>query len=110
MAEKIKVNYDILDSSINNLKTITEGVGGDNIRELIGGLDNVFDNTKSDTANALKARKEEYNNVNNMLINISLNIISLLEMAKMLYEHTDKSFANQLDANSSSAGTESDGN
>jgi len=31
-------------------------------------------------------------------------------MAKMLYEDTDKSFANQLDANSSSAGTESDGN
>lgn len=45
-----------------------------------------------------------------ILKHISLNIISLLEMAKMLYEHTDKSFANQLDANNSSAGTESDGN
>lgn len=110
MAGKIKVNYDILDSSIGNLKTITEGVGGDNIRELIGSLDNVFDNTNSDTANALKARKDEYNKVNNMLINISLNVIGILEMAKMLYEDTDKNFANQLEADSGSTDTGSDGN
>lgn len=105
MSRKIKVDYDILDGCINNLKTITSGAGGDDIRKLIIGLDNVFDNTNSETANALKLRKEEYNMVNDMLIGISKNVISLLEMAKMLYENTDMSMVNQIEANTNSTST-----
>ncbi len=96
MAGEIKVDYTILDGCITNLKTITEGVGGDEITKLIFELDSMFDDSNSEMANALAARKSEYNKVNSLLINLAANAIDMLEVAKLIYEDADLSMTAQI--------------
>lgn len=91
MSDKINVDYKILDGCITNFKLITEAVGGDEIRKMIASLDNVFGGTNSEFANALVEKKKEYSIINNMLINISINMIGVLERAKEMYEDADLS-------------------
>ncbi|MBQ9935583.1 MAG: hypothetical protein IJO70_07045 [Lachnospiraceae bacterium] len=90
MSSGLNVNFDLLDECIANLKSVSQGVGGDEIRKLIDKLDDEFSNSNSDATNALKARKTEYNNVNNQLINLAANGISMLEVAKKIYKHEEE--------------------
>lgn len=89
MADGLKVNYDILNECISELKTITVQVGGDEIARLLTGLDNIFVETNSDAAKMLCSVKSKYLNVNNKLVAIARNAIDVLEMAMMAYEAAD---------------------
>lgn len=96
MAKGIKVDFDILDKSISNLKEISVQTNGDEVRKLIMELNNEFYNSKSLTTEALKSKMDEYEKVNSALIRIAANAISVLELAKVIYEDEDMSMKNAV--------------
>ena len=99
MSSGLKVDYNILDKSISNLKEISVQMYGDEIKKIILELDGQFSNSKSATTDALKAKMTEYEKVNRALIKIAANAVSVLEMAKIIYENEDISMKNSVTNN-----------
>lgn len=93
MGDGINVNYEVLEECISSLETLIED---EELSTKIAGLDKEFDNSKSGTTDALKARKEEYTEVNNVLNNLATNIIAVLKLAKTIYGNTDAEMTTAL--------------
>lgn len=94
MASEVKVYYDILAECIVNLETIMEE---DTIYNLILSIGESFENSQSDTTEALKLRYKEYEQINNLLNKLASNVIDLIKASKRVYEQEDSRMAQSYD-------------
>lgn len=86
----LEINYNNLDECIKSLRDISDGTGGDYIKKKIAQLSKAFNNSSSNTSDALKGRCDYYNVINQELINLSSNAADVLEIAKQLYKNQEE--------------------
>lgn len=96
MASEVKVDYVMLDECISELQQIITTSGIDEIQRLILDLNYVFNNTNSDVANILIAKRDLYTQINGLLISLGNNAIAMLRTAKKIYEDTDMRLTEQV--------------